>query len=224
MKKTKLDPVSDDVFTALMTYYVVRGEGGDPGLNHVEISYRMTVLMSLEAALDHAAPADSVYRQEAESFRETSTVEERIPRLVGILTALIPSLPSGKRHGLPDDVPRLYQRLKLLCPPAYAVLQSVRKRGRPKDGLAAQADIAACRNGMENFFKTLGGRPKWAEGLEAMVKDEELKAVAQGVYRFLSKGGTHSERPEEQNPADSILALRLTEGLLVRVLVEIGKW
>jgi hypothetical protein len=218
------DPAVKEVFEALGAYYALRGNSGYEGLSAVPGTLRTAIAIRLDSAIQNAAPKGSVHRDVADSTRHTLSDEERIPKLVGALIALLPELSLQSSRGPPDDSARLYRVLKLSFPSAFAVLGAVRRRGQVRDSLASRQAIESCRNAMENLFNTLGGTSKWADRLDSLLEDKSLSKLARDVYAYLSTNGTHARDALNQDPADALLALRLTEAVMIRVLVKLGKW
>ena len=223
MPKRK-DPVFNQVILTLGAYYALRGSSGDDGLSSLPEHLRVAMAVRLESTIQRAAAPGSVHRELAESSRLLPSESERIPKLVGVLVALLTELSSESQSNAREETSKLYRILKLNYPGEFAVLEAVR-RAKPTLGpVASRQAIESCRNAFENFFKTLGGTPKWSDQLDPLLGDKSLAKLARDVYAFLSTNGTHAATDHSLGASDLLLALRLTEAMMVRVLVRLGKW
>lgn len=220
----KKNPALDEVSKTLLAYYAFREASGDDGLSTAPEPLRVAIAVQLDSAIQKAAPIGSVHREIADRTRLTMSEQERIPKLVGALVSLSIELMSEADNRSQDDTFKLYRILKLGFPNEFAVLKAVGRPGLARDPVAARQAIESCRNAMENFFKTLGGTPNWADRLEPLLSDKSLAKLPRDVYAYLSMNGAHARDVLEQGPPDAALALRLTEALMIRVLVKLGKW
>jgi hypothetical protein len=82
--------------------------------------------------------------------------------------------------------------------------------------------IDSCRNAYEHFFKKITKQEKWKEGLKEVVDSRRLIQLIKEVYSYLSGYGTHSKK--ERKKDDALLAIRLTEDIMIRILTEKGLW
>jgi hypothetical protein len=82
--------------------------------------------------------------------------------------------------------------------------------------------ISSCRNAYENFFEQITESSSWNSGLSSNIESTTLIKFIKNVYSFLSGFGDHS--PIERNKEDALLAIRITEDIMIRVLMEKGAW
>ena len=104
----------------------------------------------------------------------------------------------------------------------YEALKGAYERYLAGGADAYRQAIDSCRNAYENFFKKITRTEKWKDDLDDVLKSATLTKLVKGVYGFLSGYGTHS--PKQRKKEDALLAIRLTEDIMVRVLTELELW
>lgn len=87
---------------------------------------------------------------------------------------------------------------------------------------AYRQSIDSCRNAYENFFKKITKTEKWGGDLNNILKSKTLISLIKEVYGYLSGYGTHS--PKQRKKEDAFIAIRLTEDIMIRVLMEVESW
>jgi len=82
--------------------------------------------------------------------------------------------------------------------------------------------IASCRTAMEGLLKDLTRLPQ-SQGISSISKDSDSRcALFKALYGFLSGRGTHPG--PEPSDEDALLAIRMTEDVLVWMLRNRGEW
>jgi len=104
----------------------------------------------------------------------------------------------------------------------YEALRGAYERYLVGGADAYRQAIDSCRNAYENFFKKITETEKWKDNLDHVLKSTTLTRLVKNVYGFLSGYGTHS--PKQRKKEDALLAIRLTEDIMIRVLTELKLW
>ncbi len=85
--------------------------------------------------------------------------------------------------------------------------------------------IDSCRSAYEFFFRRLTGgisEPKWNTRLDVAIAGKTLNTFIRNAYSYLSGGGTHS--PHDRERAETLLAIRTTEDVMIAALMSLNKW
>ncbi len=104
----------------------------------------------------------------------------------------------------------------------YVALQGAYERYLEGGSDAYRQAIDSCRNAYENFFKKLTSSPNWKDNLNKIIESKTLRKYIKETYSLLSGYGTHS--PSQRKREDAFLAIRITEDILMRVIMEINLW
>ena len=104
----------------------------------------------------------------------------------------------------------------------YEALKGAYERYSEGGADAYRQAIDSCRNAYENFFKMITGTKKWKDNLNRILKSTTITNLIKNVYSYLSGYGTHS--PKQRKKEDAFLAIRLTEDIMIRVLIELKLW
>lgn len=117
---------------------------------------------------------------------------------------------------------KLYNILEIKFQGEYTALKGAYEGYAQGGTNAYRQAISSCRNAYENFFKQITDSSKWNSSLSSHIESKTLIRFIKDVYSFLSGFGDHS--PIERNKEDAFLAIRITEDIMVRVLIEKGVW
>ena len=117
---------------------------------------------------------------------------------------------------------KLFNILEMNFKDEYTALRGAYERYLEGGTDAYRQAIDSCRNALENFFKKITGNEKWKEGLNEVIPSKTLIKLIREIYSYLSGYGTHS--PKKRRKEDALLAIRLTEDIMIRVLSEKGIW
>ena len=82
--------------------------------------------------------------------------------------------------------------------------------------------IGSCRNAYENFFKKITKAEKWKDKLKESGINETLVKLIKEIYNTLSGLGPHSGEPPPEE--DALLAIKLTETIMIYVLMKKEMW
>ncbi len=104
----------------------------------------------------------------------------------------------------------------------YESLKGAYERYSEGGADAYRQAIDSCRNAYENFFKKITNTEKWKEKLKDTSLSPTLISLIKEIYKYLSGYGTHSPKPRKKE--DAFLAIRLTEDIMMRVLMEKKLW
>lgn len=117
---------------------------------------------------------------------------------------------------------KLYNILEIKFQGEYIALKGAYEGYAQGGTNAYRQAISSCRNAYENFFKQITDSSSWNSSLSSHIESKTLIRFIKDVYSFLSGFGDHS--PIERNKEDAFLAIRITEDIMIRVLIEKGVW
>lgn len=117
---------------------------------------------------------------------------------------------------------KLYNILEIKFQGEYIALKGAYEGYAQGGTNAYRQAISSCRNAYENFFKQITDSSSWNSSLSSHIESTTLIRFIKDVYSFLSGFGDHS--PIERNKEDAFLAIRITEDIMIRVLIEKGAW
>lgn len=121
-----------------------------------------------------------------------------------------------------EDRERLHNILEEQFYDEYVALKGAYER-YSKGGINANRQaLSSCRNAYENFFKKITGDQNWKANLDKHIQSTTLVKFIKDTYSYLSGSGDHS--PTERTREDTFLGIRLTEDIIIRVLMEEGLW
>lgn len=113
---------------------------------------------------------------------------------------------------------KLYNILEKEFPQEYIALNGAYESYSNGGTNAYRQAISSCRNAYENFFKKLTESSNWKDGVNSHIESETLKKFIKNTYSYLSGFGDHS--PKEREKEDAFLAIRITEDIMIRVLMD----
>ena len=117
---------------------------------------------------------------------------------------------------------KLYNILEIEFQGEYIALKGAYERYAQGGTNAYRQAISSCRNAYETFFEQITESSSWNSGLSSNIESTTLIKFIKNVYSFLSGFGDHS--PIERTKEDALLAIRITEDVMIRVLMEKGAW
>jgi hypothetical protein len=123
------------------------------------------------------------------------------------------------------DKTRLHHILEVDFPEEYRKLQGAYERYTSSGPDAYRSAIESCRSTYEFFFRKLTGAsqdPKWSARLAETFPSTSACTFFRDTYSYLSGGGTHS--PGDRTREEALLAIRITEDVMVCALSWAGKW
>ena len=118
---------------------------------------------------------------------------------------------------------KLFNILEKKFNKVYVALQGAYERYLEGGPDAYRQAIDSCRNAYENFFKELtSSSSNWKDNLNKIIESKTLRKYIKETYSLLSGYGTHS--PSQRKREDAFLAIRITEDIFMRVIMEINLW
>jgi len=132
-------------------------------------------------------------------------------------------VPRETEDGRKEEQNKLFTILENKYPTIFTALTGAYERYLEGGTDANRQSIDSCRNAYENFFKQITRKQNWKSELNNVIKSSTLiELIKNGIFQYLSGTGTHS--PKEREKEDAVLAIRLTEDILIRVLTESGEY
>lgn len=126
---------------------------------------------------------------------------------------------SGERR---DERKKLNNLLEAQFKDEYIAMRGAYERYLKGGEDASRQAIDSCRNAYENMFRKMTGKESWRESLREVIENRILVDLIGDVYSFLSSIAVHS--PKVRGKEDALLAIRLTEEIMIRVFSEKRMW
>jgi hypothetical protein len=120
---------------------------------------------------------------------------------------------------------RLHHVLEANYPDELKKLQGAYERLTSGGPDAYREAIESCRSAYEFFFRKLTAvdeRVGWSTKLTEFFAETTFCDFVKHTYSYLSKAGAHS--PRDREGPEALLAIRLTESVMVAALMGSGKW
>lgn len=121
-----------------------------------------------------------------------------------------------------EDQGRLHNILEKQFYDEYIALKGAYERYSEGGINANRQALSSCRNAYENFFKKITENQNWKSNLDKHIQSTTFVKFIKDTYSYLSGSGDHS--PIERTREDTFLGIRLTEEVIIRVLIEVGLW